>query len=120
MNKEKNIQKLEVLKKYQTYLIWLLEKINSFPKKQKYLLGERIGNQAFDILESLLKMQYSPSAKKKENLSEFNLKLENLRQLMRIAWKMKFISNRNFLWQETKIDEVGRMAHGLAHFSKNQ
>ena len=120
MKEKRNVRQLEVIKKYENYLIWILEKMNGFPRKQKYLLGERIGQQAFDILEDLLKIQFSTLAQKRELLSDFNLKLENLRQLMRITWKLKFISNRNFLWQETKIDEVGRMVHGLVHSSKNQ
>ncbi len=115
-----NVRKLIVLKKYQQYLIWLLEKINRFPRKQKYLLGERIGNKAFDILEIIIQIQYTSRDQRRKLIPIFNLKLENLRQLIRIAWKMKFLSHQSFIWQEVKINEVGQMVHGMASSPMNQ
>jgi hypothetical protein len=111
---EKEHKSLEIRKRYQDFLLWLFEKINNFPKKQKFLLGDRIGNMALDILEDLIILQYTPAFQKKEKLKIFNLKLEILRDLMRLAWQMKFLSHKSFLFQESKIDEVGRMVYGLA------
>jgi hypothetical protein len=115
-----NVKQLEIRQKYQDYVIWLLKKINNFPRKQKFILGEKIGEKALDVAEDIIAMQYLPKEEKKKLLSVFNLKLETLRELMRIAWKMNFLSRRSFIWQEAKIDEVGRMVHGLAISSKNQ
>lgn len=112
MTKETNY--LEVRKKYQDHLAWLFGKINNFPRKQKFLLGERIGNLALDIQEKIIQIQYLPKEQRPIVLREFNLKLEIFRSLMRLAWQMKFLSRKSFLWQEVKIDEVGRMVHGLA------
>ena len=105
---------LEVRKKYQDILIWLFDRINNFPKKQKFLLGDRIGTIALDIAEDIIIIQFSGQDYKREKLKEFNLKLEILRDLTRLAWKMKFLSHKSFLYQESKIDEVGRMVYGLA------
>jgi len=105
---------LEIRKRYQDFLLWLFEKINNFPKKQKFLLGDRIGNLALDILEDIIIIQFSRPDYKKEKLKAFNLKLEILRDLMRLAWRMKFFSHKSFLYQESKIDEIGRMVYGLA------
>jgi len=112
---EKEIRSLEVRKKYQDFLLWLFEKINTFPRKQKFLLGDRIGNLALDILEDIVIIQFSSADYKKEKLKTFNLKLEIFRDLMRLAWRMKFLSHKSFLYQESKIDEVGRMVYGLVH-----
>lgn len=111
---------LEVRKKYQDYLVWLFGKINNFPRKQKFLLGERIGNLALDIQQDIIRIQYSSVEQRKLLLRQFNLELEVFRQLMRLAWQMSFLSKKSFLWQEVKIDEVGRMTHGLATRFSNQ
>ena len=108
------IKYLEVRKRYQDFLLWLFEKINNFPKKQKFLLGDRIVKIALDILEDIIIIQFSRPDYKIERLKAFNLKLETLRDLMRLAWHMKFLSHKSFLYQESKIDEVGRMVYGLA------
>ena len=116
---ERESKSLEVRKKYQDFLLWLFEKISNFPRKQKFLLGDRIGNLALDILEDIIIIQFSRADYKKEKLKEFNLKLETLRSLTRLAWQMKFLTHKSFLYQESKIDEVGRMVYGLA-FPRNQ
>ena len=120
MNKGKNFEKLIVLRKYQDYLVWLLVSINKYPRKQKYLLGDRIGNKAFDILEQLIDIQYTKREARLKKFDKLNLDLEKLRQFLRVSLKMKFISEKNFIWQELKINEVGRMVRGLVDFSKNQ
>ena len=109
-----NTKSLEIRKKYQDILLWLFDRINNFPKKQKFLLGDRIGNLALDVAEDIIVIQFSKQDYKKEKIKEFNLKLEILRDLMRLAWQMKFLSHKSFLFQESKIDEVGRMVYGLA------
>ncbi|NQV00923.1 MAG: four helix bundle protein [Parcubacteria group bacterium] len=114
---------LEVRKKYQDFLLWLFQKINTFPKKQKFILGEEIGKLSLEILKDLIIMQYSPVFQKKAKINGINLKLEIFRSLMRLAWQMKFLSHKSFLYQESKINEVGRMAYGLVFpksVSKNE
>ncbi|MEI7750129.1 MAG: four helix bundle protein [Candidatus Moraniibacteriota bacterium] len=108
-------RQLEVRRKFRDYLIWLFRKIDGFPKKQKYLLGERIGNAALDVSESLIRIQYAPASERKAIIPELNLRLEILRETMRVAWELKFLSDKSFLWQEANVDEVGRMAWRLAH-----
>ena len=105
---------LELRKKYQIFLVWLFNKINTFPKKQKFILGEQIGKLSLEILNDLIILQYTPALQKKEKVKAFNLKLEFFRSLMRLAYEMKFLSHKSFLFQESKIDEVGRMVYGLA------
>ena len=106
---EKEIRSLEVRKKYQDFLLWLFEKINTFPRKQKFILGEEIGKLALRILKDLIILQYSPASQKREKLKEINFNLEIYRSLMRLAWQMRFLSHKSFLYQESKINEVGRI-----------
>ena len=115
-----NVKQLEVRQKCQDYIVWLLKKVNNFPRKQKFILGEKISERAFGISDELIAMQYLPKKERKKRLPIFNLKLESLREFMRLAWKMGFLSRKSFVWQEAKIDEVGRMVHGLVYFSRNQ
>ena len=114
---------LEVRKKYQDFLVWLFRKINTFPKKQKFILGEEIGKLALEIQRELIILQYTPAFQKKEKLKEINLKLEIFRSLTRLVYEMRFLSHKSFLYQESKINEVGRMAYGTVFpkkFSKIQ
>lgn len=115
MNQTSN---LEVRKKYQDFLVWLFRKINTFPKKQRFILGEEIGKLALEIQRELIILQYTSAFQKKEKLKEINLKLEIFRSLMRLVYEMRFLSHKSFLYQESKINEVGRMVYGLV-FPRN-
>lgn len=116
----KETRQLEVRKKYQDYLLWLLPKINSFPQKQKFILGDKISKVALEILGKMIIIQYARPSEREVLLKDFNKKLEILRDLMRIAWQMNFLSHKAFLHQEAKIDEVGRMVYGLIHSSRKK
>ena len=104
---------LIVKKKWNDYIDWLIDKVGRFPQQHKYVLGQRILNIAFDISENIVVMQFSPKEKRKELLPAFNLKLETMREFMRIAWRKKILSHRAFIFQECQIDQVGRMMHRL-------
>ena len=39
---------------------WLLERVDSFSKNQRFIFGQRIADRALDILEALVEAAYSP------------------------------------------------------------
>jgi len=106
---------LIVRQKMEEYLLWLLPKIDGFPVKQKFILGTKIGQTALELMEKLILIQYSNYEEKAKILKRFNLSLEIFRQLMRLAWKLKFLSHKSFLWQESKLNEIGQMTWRLVH-----
>ena len=115
----KKIHYLEVRQKYQDFLKWLFNKISQFPKTQKFILGEEIGKLSLKILKDLIFIQYDSNSNQTKNLKQFNLKLENFRALMSLAYAIKLIGKRGFLFQEQKIDEMGRMVYGLTGKFRN-
>ena len=38
---------------------WILEKVDSFPKSQRFVFGTRLADHAIDVLETLVKASYS-------------------------------------------------------------
>ena len=57
-------------------LLWLFQKINSFPKKQRFVLGQRIENTGLEILKLIIQANNEKNtAKKLECLKEINTQL---------------------------------------------
>lgn len=48
-----------VLVKWYTYAKWILERVESFPKSQRFILGQRLSNHVMDVLETLVKASYA-------------------------------------------------------------
>jgi hypothetical protein len=62
---------------------WLLERVESFPKNQRFIFGQRVADAALDIMDLLVEAAYRKE--KREVLVRANLRLERLRWLLRLA-----------------------------------
>ena len=78
-----------VLVKWYDYARWVLERVESFPKNQKYVLGQRLSSQAMEVLELLVEASYS--REKLSLLATVNRKMEVVR------WTVRMCKDRNLL-----------------------
>jgi hypothetical protein len=91
-------------------LLWLIPTIEKFPRKQKFVLGDRIESTALDVLELLIGATYTKSRDKM--LNEANLGLERLRFFMRLSFELRLIDMRRYEHGARGLDEVGRLVGG--------
>lgn len=91
-------------------LLWLIPTIEKFPRKQKFVLGDRIETTALDVLELLIGATYTKSRDKM--LTEANLGLERLRFFMRLSFELRLIDSRRYEHAARGLDEVGRLVGG--------
>ena len=92
------------------FLLWMVPAIESFPRSQKFMLGDRIQSIALAVLESLIEATYSRT--RDRYLSEANLGLEKLRVLFRLAKDLRHLDLRRYEHAARSLDEVGRMVGG--------
>lgn len=92
------------------FLLWLVPTLEGFPRKQKFMLGDRIQSIALAVLEALIEATYSRS--RDRQLSEANLGLEKLRVLFRLAKDLRHLDARRYEHAARSLDEVGRMVGG--------
>jgi hypothetical protein len=50
-----------VLVEWYDHAKWVLERMESFPKNQRYVLGQRLSHQVMEVLELLVEASYSRS-----------------------------------------------------------
>ena len=78
-----------MLVKWYDYAKWVLERVESFPKNQKYVLGQRLSRQVMEVLELLVEASYS--REKRDLLATVNRKMEVVR------WTVRMGKDRNLL-----------------------
>ncbi len=83
-----------VLVKWYDYAKWLLERVENFPKSQRFVLGQRLAGQAMDVLDLLVEASYA--REKTEILTLTNRKLEVLRWTVRMAKDLKLLVTKQF------------------------
>jgi len=99
-----------VVERMYQFLRWLLERINKFPRSQRFVLGDRMENTALDILELLIEANYSQE--KRELLRRANLQLQKLRFLIRLAKDGHYLSVSQYEFSAQALNEIGSQIGG--------
>ena len=61
------------------FILWLVPTVDKFPRRQKFLLGDRIQATALDVLERLVEATYTKG--RSRLLVQANLGVEKLRMI---------------------------------------
>lgn len=101
-----------VVPKVYDLVLWLIPRINEFPRSQRFVLGERVETTALDLLDLLVEAQYRRD--KLELLNRANLALLRLRHLLRLANDLHFLGVRRYEFVSERVEEIGRMIGGWA------
>jgi hypothetical protein len=89
---------------------WLLERVESFPKNQRFIFGQRVADASLDILDLLIEAAYRKD--KLELLTRANLRLKRLRWLLRLARERTLLTARREAFVAEQFTECGRMLGG--------
>lgn len=112
------MNELPVIAKTYDLLKYLVPQLSKFPKDQRYLLGQRIEENALTLLDCFIEAQYGKE--KQEHLKKANLILEKLRYLIRLSKDFKFISIKSYEHISRCIGEIGAMTGGWNNSIKAQ
>src|SRR5436309_7490620 len=83
MADRKRTDELTVITKTYDFILWSCNHTGEFPRNHRFVLGERIERNLYDLLEILIRAKYTKQ--RQELLEQANLVLEILRFQMRLA-----------------------------------
>ena len=92
------------------FALWLIPTVEQFPRRQKFLLGDRLQATALDVLERLIEATYTRD--RRGHLNAANLGLEKLRLLCRLAKDLGHLDQRRYEHAARSLDETGRLIGG--------
>jgi len=101
---------VQIIPKMYDFIIWMIRKVDKFPRSQKFVLGDRIETALLDSLTMLVEAQYTRD--KLFILHKVNLKLEQIRFLIRISKDLRFLSLKAYEFSALSLNEIGRMLGG--------
>lgn len=98
-------REVNAISKIYDFILWMIPKIDKFPRNQKFLIGDRLETLLLDTLETLIEAAYT---KKKAHLLRLaNLQLEKMRYLVRLSKDLKLITNKDYEYCARAINDVG-------------
>ena len=92
------------------FVLWLVPAVEKFPRRQKFLLGDRLQATALDVLERLVEATYTRD--RRRHLAAANLGIEKLRFLCRLARDLGHLDERRYEHAARSLDETGRLVGG--------
>ncbi|MBC8415387.1 MAG: diversity-generating retroelement protein Avd [Candidatus Cloacimonetes bacterium] len=101
---------LKILNDFYEYQKWLVDKISKFPRNQRYVLGSKIENHAYTILEKLITAQYQKN--KLSLLHQINIDLEILRYYIRFCNDLNLLTIRSYEYSSKQLQGIGSQLGG--------
>ncbi|MDE0426803.1 MAG: diversity-generating retroelement protein Avd [Candidatus Poribacteria bacterium] len=101
---------VQAVPKLYDVIMWLMGRVEKFPRSQRFILGDRIINLCLDTLEILIEATYT--RKRLPLLQKANVQLEKLRFLIRLCHDFKLISAKQYAYISNEINEVGKLVGG--------
>ena len=92
------------------FVLWLVKKVENFPRSYRFTVGERLTATALDLLTALVEAAYS--RKKEPLLDTASQKVNTTRFLLRLARDLQLLSQDSWGFSAESLDEVGRMVGG--------
>lgn len=112
------LQNLPIFQKSYDLIRQVYIYVPKFPKRQQYILGQRIENFCIDFLG--LVVEANEKEEKLDSLKKASVVLNKLRVFVRLAKDLKFLSFKEYQTLEEIIDEIGKMLGGWIKFIKGE
>ena len=93
--------------------------INSFPKHERYALGEKLEKTILEAVEFIVIANHSSKFEKERVLIKINGKIEILKILYRIALNCGIIDQKKYLDEQKGLQECGKMTQGWIKYARN-
>ncbi len=96
---------LSIIQKTYDLIKWYVPILNRLPKTHKFLLGDRIINGLYELLEGLIKARYAKQ--KLAQLELLNTQLDILRYQTRLLHDFQLISVKRYEYVIKSINDIG-------------
>ncbi|HKI31192.1 MAG TPA: diversity-generating retroelement protein Avd [Gemmataceae bacterium] len=103
-------EELVVIARAYDLVLWSCHHTGRFPRSHRFVLGERIERNLYDLLETLIRARYT--RERQALLGQANLTLEVLRFQMRLAKDLQCLKVNSYGFAAKAIDEIGRLVGG--------
>lgn len=107
------------IKTYNLYKIFY-EYLPSFPRKDRYVFGQKCEAVLIEILELIISASNLTRQEKLPILRRASTKLDVLKVLFKLGTDLKIIENKKYQILKNNLEEIGKMLGGWIKTTVNQ
>jgi hypothetical protein len=91
------------------FLLWLVPRVQKFPKVHRFALSERLQHLVFDFQDSLVAAGKSKGQARSDWLQKADVQLAQIRVWIRLARDLEALSIRRYEYAARQLSEIGRL-----------
>jgi hypothetical protein len=110
MANRKDYEELRVITKTYDLILWSCNRTGKFPRNHRFVLGERIERNLYDLLETLIQATYTKQ--RQPLLEQANLVLEILCFQIRLAKDLQCLKVESYGFAAKATNEIGKLVGG--------
>lgn len=103
-------KELPIIQKTYDLILWYVPHLNRLPRDHKFMLGNRLIERLYELLEGLIEARYL--TEKLAKLESLNTLLDVIRFQTRLLKDFRLLDNRGYEYVSKMIDEIGRALGG--------
>lgn len=100
-------------------ILWLLQRAESFPRSQRFVLTKRLQDTVLDFQERILQAALDGDKNQRRHLAEADIELGKLRFYLRLCHELAWLSGGQYAHVSRMVAEVGRLLGGWSKKAEN-
>lgn len=96
------------------------KKICSFPKHERYSIGEKIETTILECLELAISANIATKYEREKYLVRLGAKIDLLKILFRLSFNLRFIDLPGYMDIEKRLKELGKMTGGWIKYARRE
>lgn len=93
-------------------LAWLVPHTAAWPREQRHGVTQHVVAVALGMHDALIAARHGSPAQRSESLREADIRLDQLRQYLQLAWQWKWMSDGQYQHVSGLTAELGRLIGG--------
>lgn len=93
-------------------VLWLMERTQSFPRSQRFVLTKRLQDTMLDVQEKLVEAALTAGRERQACLAAADVELGKLRFYLRLSHELGWLSTGQYGHASRMVAEVGRLLGG--------
>lgn len=93
-------------------LAWLVPHTAAWPRDQRHGITQHVIGLALGTHDALIAARHGSAAQRSESLREADIRLDQLRQYLQLAWQWQWMSEGQYQHASRLTTELGRLIGG--------
>jgi len=91
------------------FLSWLLERTESFPRSQRFVVTRRLTDAALDFQERIIEANSLKGSARANRLDLADAALDKVRLYLRLSFKWRWLSEKQYQHAAQYVTEIGKL-----------